>query len=286
MSDEIQLEAREWQSRRARRKTGRTPRAQYGGESNSSSRNKAHDYVPKEYRKQRGFVASELQNQINGRVPGLEGPFVASLAPDEQSALAQFKANAFDPGGVGSAADAQLRSTLATNPKDNPFLQGAITAATRPILQDAQLQELRDRAQFTGTGQKIQGSTAFQENRNNAIRDTENRVTDAAAQLAFAERSNQLQAVSLANSRLSEQREGIQALALPRLIEQLGIDKGNAELQRRFKVMEDALQTLAQLTQPSLGGQGYSWSQSTQGGMSGGGGGSGGGSGGVAGVGG
>jgi hypothetical protein len=110
---------------------------------------------------------------------------------------------------------------------------------------------------FTGAGQKIQSSSAFTEDRTNAISETERNVGDVASQIAFQtyqqERQNQMQALQLANLRFAEQRQGIATLALPRLIEQLGIDKGNEELQRRFAVMEDALKNLAGLTTPTIG---------------------------------
>lgn len=275
MPDEIGLGAREWRFRRGRDTVRhRGPRAFYGGESNSSSHSASRDFTPKEYKQQRGFIVNQLRSQIAGDVPGITGPFAASITPDEQAALSAFRANEFDPGGVGAAADAQLKATLGST-DENPYLKQAIDAATRPILQNAQLQELRDRANFTASGQKIQGSTAFQENRNNAIRDTEAQIAGVGAQLAWEERKNQLAAVTLANSRLADQREGISALALPRLIEQYGIDKGNEELQRRFQMMEQALMTLSGLTSPTLGNISTSWSQSTQGGAMGGGGGGG-----------
>lgn len=231
-----------------------------GGTTKSKSSTK--DLAPKEYKQQRGFVASELERRIKGEVNPIEGPFVAPITGAEQGALNAFQANAYGPGGLASAADSQLQATLG-DPNANPFLKAMIDAAIRPVLQNAQLKELRDRAAFTGTGQKIQGSSAFAEDRMRSVRDTEQTVADIGVQLAFNERQNQLQAVSLANQRLAEQREGITTLALPRLIEQLGIDKANAEIQRRFQIIEQSLQFLGGLTSPALGS--FSTSTSSQG---------------------
>jgi hypothetical protein len=226
-----------------------------GSGQTSESKSKAIDLTPKQYTKQRGFVAEQLRNRASGNVAGIEGPFVAGLSDQELNALGSFEANAFGPGGVGAAADQQLMDTLAG--KENPFAAQAIDAAINPILRNAKLQELRDRAMFTGAGQKIQSSSAFTEDRTNAISETERNVGDVASQIAFQtyqqERQNQMQALQLANLRFAEQRQGIATLALPRLIEQLGIDKGNEELQRRFAVMEDALKNLAGLTTPTIG---------------------------------
>lgn len=230
-----------------------------GGESSSSTK----DLAPEQYKKQRGFVADTLHSRITGDVPQITGPFVAPLSAGETEGLNAFQQNAFGAGGLGAAADKQLAATLG-DPNANPFLQAMYQTAIRPLLENAQLQELRDRAQFTGTGQKIQGSSAFAEDRARSVRDTERTIADVGVQLAYQERQNQLQAVNLANSRLAEQRDGIATLALPRLIEQFGIDKANAELQRRYQVMEQALSQLAALTTPSLG----SFSSSTYGGGS------------------
>ncbi len=277
MSDEIVHGAREWEFRGGRRAVDRRAvgqrRAQGGSAGNfSQSSSKVKDYTPREYKALRGTVVSALQNRFRTGGPAIDGPFVAPITGDEQQALEQYRANEFDPNGVGAAADAQLKATLG-DPNSNPFLKAMIDAAIRPVTQNAQLQELRDRANFTQSGQKIQGSSAFQENRNNAIRDTEQQVADIGTRLAFAERQNQLEAVNLANSRLAEQREGITALALPRLIAQYGIDAGNKELQRRIGVMEEALNLMVQITQPNLAGTSKSlaFGFSGQGGMMGGG---------------
>lgn len=220
-----------------------------------SSESRSVDLTPKQYANQRGFVKNELKDRIRGNVNAITGPFVAPIGQQEQEALSAFGTSAFGSGGLGAAADQQLISTL--QGQQNPFLTGAIDAAIAPILRNAQLQELRDRALFTGSGQKIQGSTAFTDDRTRSLAETERNVGDVASQIAFSafqqERQNQLQAVSLANARFAEQREGIATLALPRLIEQLGIDRGNAELQRRFTVIEQALTQLASLTTPTLG---------------------------------
>lgn len=234
------------------------------GGGGGKSKSKTKDLAPREYKQQRGFVADQLRDRVSGNVNQIAGPFVAPITDDEKDALAVFKQGLNGPGGLGSQIDSSL-SGLLNGGQDNPFLQDTINAAVRPILQNAQLQELRDRASFTGAGQKIQGSGAFVEDRNRAVRDTEQTIADTSAQIAFQDfaqrRQVQLEAVNLANLRLSEQKEGISAFALPRLIEQFGIDKANEELQRRFQTVERSLELLAQLTTPSLG----SFSKSSQG---------------------
>lgn len=244
-----------------------------GSYGQSQNRSGATDKTPKIYKRERKNVLAELNERVRGNVRGLEGPFVAPITQNETEALGALKSNVFGEGGVGAAADAQLLDTLSG--KTNPFLPQAIDAAITPILRNAELQELRDRALFTGAGQKIQGSTAFTEDRARSIADTERNVGDVASQIAYdayvQERRNQLEAVSLANQRFAEQREGIAALALPRLIEQLGIDRGNAELQRRFQIIEQTLLYLGELTAPRIAGTSHGYSVQSSGGVTGGG---------------
>lgn len=225
------------------------------GAGGGSSKSRARDATPTLFKRERPFVLSQLKRQIGGNVPGLEGPYVAPLSQGELTGLDALQANVFGDAGLGAAQDAYLDQVL-TQTGENPFLQATIDAAIRPVIENAQLQELRDRSAFTGAGQKIQGSSAFAEDRANAVRDTERTVGDIASQIAFQEfenrRQQQLQAVELANSRFAEQRQAISALALPRLVEQLGIDRANEELVRRFQVMERALSQLVQLASPRI----------------------------------
>lgn len=221
----------------------------------SSSRSRSRDATPKIFKKQRERILEQLNQRIDGNVPSVQGPFIAPVSAGEQAGLDALQANVFGDTGLGAAQDQYLTQTL-TQSGENPFLQATIDAAIRPILENAQLQELRDRSAFAGAGQKLSRSSAFAEDRANAVRDTERAVGDVAAQLAFQEfenrRQQQAQAVELANSRFAEQRQAISTLALPRLVEQYGIEKGNEEMVRRFNVIEAALNQLAQLASPRV----------------------------------
>jgi len=219
-----------------------------------SNKSSAKDLTPVEFSSQRHLISQQLQDRLQGNVNEITGPFAAPLSGAERGGLTALNNNAFGQFGVGGASDEALRIALAGG-QQNPFLGDAITAAIDPILNNAELQQLRDRSNFTQAGQKIQGSSAFAEDRFRHLQETEANIANTAASLAFQDAQqrsqNQLQAVSLSNARLQEQREAISALALPRLIEQAGITGANTELARRFKVIEDALGLLSQLTSPT-----------------------------------
>lgn len=220
----------------------------------SESKSKPKDLTPREFKAQRGFIADLLNQRAQGNVGTIEGPFAAPITAAEQAGLNSLNESVFGASGLGAANDAFLKDALAGG-QQNPFLQETINAATRPILEDAALQELRDRAQFNLSGQKIQGSSAFAEDRQRSLRDTERTVGDVASQISyqdFARRTQaQLEASALSNARFQEQRDAITTLALPRLIEQYGIDGANQEMARRMASIEQAIGMLSQLTTPT-----------------------------------
>ncbi len=236
-----------------------------GGFGFSQSSSKPKDLTPREFREQRGLVAGQLVNRIEGGGPTLGGPFAAPVTAAEQSGLDFLQGDVFGQGGLGAAQDAALRGALSGG-EQNPFLSDAITAATRPLIENEQLNELRSRALFTGAGQKIQNSSAFTEDRTRSLRDTERAIGDISTNLSFQDvirRTEQrLQAVNLANARFAEQREAITSLALPRLVEQFGLDGANEELRRRITSMEDALTELGNLSSPTVANESQSISVS------------------------
>jgi hypothetical protein len=227
-----------------------------GGGAFAESDSNARDKTPKEFKAQRGFVTDTLVDRINTGGPGIDGPFAAPVTDAEQRGLNTLQNETFGAGGLGALQDDFLRNAIGGG-QQNPFLQETIDAATRPIVENAQLRELQDRALFTGAGQKIQASSAFTEDRTRSLRDTERAIGDISSQISFQDFERRtreaIESVTLANNRLAEQRETITALALPRLVEQFGLDGANEEMRRMFTVMENALTELGNLTAPTLG---------------------------------
>lgn len=169
--------------------------------------------------------------------------------------------------------------------QENPFLAGAIEAAQRPLIenfQDVVAPALR--AQFTTAGQQIQGqgSSPFQLAAARAQSGLANALGDIGAELAFqdlaqrqqlgsqefqqgralqtqqelAGRGQQLDAVSQAAGIDRQQLESVlanlEAQALPRMIEQLGIERGLEEFRRREEQLLQAIQLAGGLAGPNI----------------------------------
>jgi hypothetical protein len=163
----------------------------------------------------------------------------------------------------------------------NPFLAAAIDAAQRPLIenfQDVVAPALR--AQFTGAGQQIQGqgSSPFQMAAARAQGGLASAMGDIGSQMAFAdlaqrqqlgsqefqqardlmtrERQQQLEAVPVASgvdrAQLENLLANLEAQALPRMIEQLGIDQGIEEFRRRQAQLMQAISMGGQLGSPTV----------------------------------
>lgn len=214
-------------------------------------------------------------------VPGLEGLIggpleqgggaapqgVAPLSAGEQQLLSQILGS-FGP---DTAKNQLLEQTLTGQflpgqEGGNPFLNAAIQAAQRPTLQG--LEETLTRAlpgRFTQAGQFIQptGSSAFDRAAAISTRGAADALADIATNISNAafesERGRQQQAIGLQQAEVDNAVQGLQAAALPRLIEQFGIDQGLEEFNRRIDTVLQALaisagiplQTVGQVSQSS-----------------------------------
>lgn len=137
-------------------------------------------------------------------------------------------------------------------PESNPFLQAQIEAAQRPVIQafqDVALPRLQQ--DFTRAGQRIQpqSSSPFDRAAAIATRGLTQELGDISTQIVgenFArERALQeqraTQAPALVREQLDQSIKSLQAVALPRLVEQLGLDKGVEEFRRRVDTLLQVL---------------------------------------------
>jgi len=199
-------------------------------------------------------------------------PLAAPIAAGEQTILDALLADAT---GGGSGRSALLSKTLAGDfltPSSNPFLQAAIEAAQRPTLEG--LEETLSRTlpgRFTQAGQFIQpkGSSAFDRAAALATKGVSQSLADIATKMSSeayeAERGRQTQAVALSQAEVATSIENLQAQALPRLIEDLGIERGLTEFQNRVQTL---LQTLGVVTSTPLTNIASSYTSSQQGSQS------------------
>lgn len=222
------------------------------------------------------FGPSGTQSTITGEMKTLAGTgadrFTAGLAPQETDLLTRLGSLTGAPSNALTQAQSFLTSQLqgqGLSPESNPFLAATIASAQRPLIeqfQDIQLPNLI--SQFTGAGQRVQpgGSSAFDRAGAIAIRGLTNSLADISTNLAGqnfqAERGRQQQAVTQASqlqtADIQSTIQGLQAVALPRLIEQFGIDRGLEEFNRRITTVLQAIQLAQGLPLQTIAQEGES----------------------------
>ena len=200
--------------------------------------------------------------------PSSEQLGVVPMSAQEETLLGRL--------GGGSPTDVarrrQLNQTLKGRflPGDaegNPFLRQMIRAAQRPTLQG--LTEQLERSlpgRFTQAGQFTQpgGSSAFDRAAAIATRGATQEMGDIATRLSFGafegernrqfaaqegERQRQLQAAQLSQQDVQSTVQALQAAALPRLIQQQGLDRGLEDFNRRMNTLLQILHLAAGTTQ-------------------------------------
>lgn len=241
------------------------------------------DTTPDEFVGLRRPVADVLKGFLTGSAPSLAGiptapgPFVAGPTAMETDLLGRVGSFFSQPSPASAASRDLLGQTLRGDflrPESNPFLQSTIEAAQRPLrrqFEEVTIPNLRSR--FTASGQMIQpgGSSPFDRAAALAQGDFLNASAEIATNITGqnfqAERGRQQQAVAqaiqLSQADLDNMVQGLRAVALPRLIEQGGLDKGLAAFNQRVDTLLRAL-ALAQgassaqpvVLQPTPGTQG------------------------------
>lgn len=218
------------------------------------------------------FNLTSLLGQSAGQAntQNIPGDFAAPLQQNEQTLLDALMGQIANP--VFAAGQDQLASTIRGDflrPESNPFLSAMIDTEQRRLgeaFRDVEAPALQSR--FTRAGQQIQpqGSSAFDTAAAIALRGLTSAQGDVATQLAGqnfqAERGRQLDAVQIGSQVSSQEVERLtsilQSQALPRLIEQYGIDKGLEEFRRRMDMILAALGIGAQISSPTVANVGQS----------------------------
>lgn len=190
----------------------------------------------------------------------------APVSSQEQTLLDQLTKQT----GPGTDSVAYIKSVLGGNflpgqPGANPFFDAAVKAAQRPTLEG--LQETLSRSlpgRFTIGGQQTQsnagdqgGSSAFDRAAAIATRGAANAIGDIATNMGntqySAERNQQTVAAGLDQAQVDQTIKGLQAAALPRLIQQNGLDKGLALFQQQTANLLEFLKTIGGVQAPTLG---------------------------------
>ncbi len=208
----------------------------------------------------KGLLGTGTGGGLSG-IPSPTGDLVAPISSGEQNALATFSAD--DP--LQGARRDLLTKTLQGNflpgqPGANPFMQASIEAAQRPLLQgltDTLTRTLPGRftqaGQFTNRG----GSSPFDFAAARATGDTANALKDVGTNIAFgtqeAERGRQQEAVQLGQNEVNTMLTNLQAQALPRLIQDQGIERGQQIFQQRLQALLQALGVVTQAPLQTIG---------------------------------
>ena len=222
-------------------------------------------------------ISSGLNTRTGGADPSTATPTPqAGVTAQEQSILDTLGTQI----GGGTDRAAYIKQVLSGDylpgsDKQNPFLAAAITAAQRPTLDN--LTQTLTRAlpgRFAQAGQQLQanspgsaggGSSAFDRAAALAFQSAANTSTDIASNIGSAaynqERQEQTKAAALDQQEVDTTIKGLQASALPRLIQQNGLDQGLAIFQQQTQALLDLLKTIGAVQAPTLAAN--STSQST-----------------------
>ena len=196
-----------------------------------------------------GTLTNVLQG---GGRPAYEGQLTAPITGAEQTGLGAVSGAAYSPTRQGLIQQTQAGAFLPGQAQANPFLQATIQAAQRPTMQA--LTETLTRAlpgRFTQAGHftQPQGSSAFDRAAAIATRGAADAAGDIATNISSQaydqERTRQQQAIQLGQGEVDTLVTNLKAQGLPRLIEDMGVERGLAEFNSRMQSLMQALQVAA-----------------------------------------
>ncbi len=211
-----------------------------------------------------------LAGSMAGGLPQYGGPLNAPMSGNEGNLLTQLMTQQGQGGGVAGTNDYLTKvlsgSFLPGQPGGNPFLQDAITAAQRTTTNN--LDQTLSRSlpgYFTANGHMIApnsasgngGSSAFDTAAAIATRGAATAMGDIATNMSNTaygqERTNQQQAVQLSQQEVQNTVSNLQAQSLPRMIQELGIERGMSLFQTNLSGMLQLLQSIGGIAQPVVG---------------------------------
>lgn len=212
----------------------------------------------------RGLIGTGLQQGGGTYDPSTGSQYAVPMTAQEQALLGTLS-----PGGNTLTAEAQayLKNVmggayLPGGSNQNPFLEAAIKAAQRPTLQGLEQTLTRDLpGRFTAAGHFIQpqGSSPFDRAAAIATRGAAQALSDIATNISSqaytTERGLQQGAVGLSQQEVQNTISSLQASALPRLIEQYGVDKGLEQFNTRIETILKALAVASGLPLVSVANQ-------------------------------
>lgn len=180
---------------------------------------------------------------VGGAVP------TAPIGANENTMLTHIMNTVNDPNRADLLQKTLRGDFLPGQAGSNPFLQSAITAAQRPTMDNlTQVLGQTLPGRFTQGGHFVQpqGSSPFDMAAALATRGASQSMADIATNIASgaytSERANQQQALNINSQDVQSSIQALQAEALPRLIQQYGIDQGMEQFKTRIAAVLQALQ--------------------------------------------
>lgn len=182
------------------------------------------------------FAQTRNPNDLMKFLPKYEGPLTAEMAPNETAMLQR------------------LMDMQAAGPKgpDDALLKAYIESVQRPLLEGLTETLTRDLpGRFTQAGQMVQpqGSSAFDRAAAIATRGVANSQKDIGTQIGYEAYKN-------SGDRFAQEMDvaikNLQAQALPRLIQEMGIERGIEQFNSRVNSLMQALGITAGVTQPTI----------------------------------
>lgn len=249
-----------------------------GSHQESQSTSTPVDMQANEFKDLRTPFANSLGNLMTNGPPQYGGPLTAPMSGAEGTTLNNL-AGQIDPNNQRNQYESDVMGGKYLN--SNPNLDAAIRAAQRPTLEG--LADTVGRAlpgRFTQAGQFTQannaidangniapgggggGSSAFDRAAAVATRGAANAVGDIATKMSFGnyenERNTQNQIAGLNQQEVQTTIAGLQAQALPRMIQEMGIQRGIQLFQTNIQAVLDTLRTIAGVTAPVVANQSQS----------------------------
>jgi hypothetical protein len=242
-----------------------------GGGGRQTSRQSTADILAQEYQQLRPYIADVFAQNLPGVgqqvTGGYQGPFTAQITPEEQALVNQLAG--YTGAQITPGQRAAEESRLATIRGERLTPTEQFQPWARAINEAFQEGTLQNVGQFTAAGQRVQESSPFARAEAISDRARADALSRVASDIYQTERGYQEQAAraeeAVPGQRAAVNAQQIQSLvdrlsatALPRLIEEMGIERGMEEFQRQIEVMLSFLGLGVQVTQPATGAFGRS----------------------------
>jgi hypothetical protein len=194
-----------------------------------------------------------LSEFLAGRGGEYGGELAAPISADELASIARLGAadESFNAAFLPQL-EATARGDYLTALPSNPFLGGAIDFIRRSVNDAFDVESAKQRALFSRAGHSIQESSPFSDAASRLEIDRQDRlasqISGAVLPLYESERARQADAANQARTVLENSRSVLEARALPRLIADLGIERGQALFSERLNRLLALFQTLGDVT--------------------------------------